>query len=70
VVSAVITPSDQRRRRRRARVNQADIAQRLSISVGAVSEYENEKAELPFELTPEDYERELQNAIRAKERGL
>lgn len=70
MVAAVMTPSDQKRRRRRARINLSEVARRLDISIGALSQYENEKTPLPFALTPEDYERELQNAIRDKERGL
>lgn len=60
------SPYDQKTRRRRARVTQADLAARLRISEGALSEYENGKGALPFELTPEDYERALKEAIEAK----
>lgn len=63
MVATVLEPSDQKRRRRRSRVTQAAVAARLNVSQGAISEYENGKADLPFELTPEDYERALAELI-------
>jgi transcriptional regulator with XRE-family HTH domain len=65
-VATVLTPGDQKRRRRRARISQREIAERLDISEGALSEYENGKKDLPFALTPEDYEAALVAAIKAK----
>lgn len=67
VASLVLEPSDQARRRRRGRVSQRRIADLLRISTGAVSEYENGKDSLPYELTPLDYENALQTAL--SERG-
>lgn len=61
--------ADQKSRRRRARVSQEDIATRLNISSGALSQYEKHGMALPWGLSPEDYERELLNAIRDKERA-
>jgi transcriptional regulator with XRE-family HTH domain len=65
-IAVAYDPADQKRRRRRARVTIADLAARLDISVGALSQYENGKTSLPFELNAEDYERALLDAITAK----
>lgn len=56
---------DQRRRRRRARLSQKDLAVELDVSLTSISQYEN-GAELPFELTSEDYEAALQTLIARK----
>lgn len=67
VTQVTLDPSDQKRRRRRSRITQPDIARRLDISIAAVSEYEAGKKPLPFALTPEDYEVALTAAIKARE---
>jgi transcriptional regulator with XRE-family HTH domain len=66
MTTAVWDAQDQRKRRRRARVTQAAVAGRLGISTGALSEYESGKEPLPWELTPDDYEHALAEAIVAK----
>lgn len=60
---------DQARRRRRARITQSEIARRLNCHVSKVSEYETGKKDLPWELTPEDYERALADALAERERS-
>ena len=57
---------DQRRRRRRARISQGEIARRLKCALSTVSEYENHKADLPWSLTEDDYELALAAALLAK----
>ena len=59
-------PADQAKRRRRARISQTEIARRLDIAISKVSEYETGKKALPWELTSEDYERALLDAITDK----
>ena len=60
-------PTDQRNRRRRARVTQGAIAAALNISVSTVSEYETgAKGSLPWGLTPEDYERALADLCKQR----
>ena len=66
---AVFDPEDQRRRRRRARITQGDIAKRLSISSGALSQYESGKDPLPWGLAAEDYELALAAALLDKHRA-
>ena len=58
--------ADQAIRRRRARITQLELAMRLGCGVSKVSEYEKHGAPLPWGLTPEDYERALTAAIKAK----
>jgi predicted transcriptional regulator len=65
-VLVTYNPSDQKRRRRIARISQGAIARILGISVSTISEYENEKDKLPWLLTGEDYERALLQAIQDK----
>jgi transcriptional regulator with XRE-family HTH domain len=65
-----LTPGDQKRRRRRNRITLQQIADRLECSVSSVSEYENEIDPLPWELTPDDYERELQVLIAERAKGV
>jgi len=48
-------------------VTQAEVARRLNISLASVSKYETGALDLPWELTPEDYEAVLAEAIREKE---
>lgn len=60
-------PAEQAKRRRRARVTQEDMARLLGCAISKISEYETGKKPLPWQLTPEDYERALERAIR--ERG-
>lgn len=50
--SALTIPS---RRDGQLRVTQVALAQALGISQGAVSRYERGKADLPGDLTPDDY---------------
>ncbi len=59
---------DQRIRRRRARLTQADVAACFStpISDSAVGDYERGERELPFEFTSDDYEDALAAAITKK----
>lgn len=66
VASLTYDPADQARRRRRARITQTDMAKLLNIAISKVSEYETGKKDLPWELTPEDYERALLQAIQEK----
>ena len=65
--ATVLDHRDQAKRRRRARVSQLEIARILKIGKSKVSEYEVHGADLPWELTPEDYERALEQALRERE---
>ena len=62
-----LEPSEQARRRRRARINQQVVADLLSISLTSISKYETGQEDLPWELTPEDYEKALAVALKEKE---
>ena len=62
-----LDPKQQAIRRRRARVTQPEMAARLNVSLSAISKYETGKENLPWELTPEDYESALVEAISEKE---
>jgi transcriptional regulator with XRE-family HTH domain len=62
-------PADQAKRRRRARISQAQLAARLNCAISKVSEYETGKGPLPWEQTPEDYERELAALIAERANG-
>jgi transcriptional regulator with XRE-family HTH domain len=57
---------DLKRARRRARITQHEIARRLGVSPSKVSEFETRGEPLPWELTPEDFERALKLAIHDK----
>lgn len=67
--TAIYDHKDQATRRRRARVTQTEMARRLKCAISKVSQYETSGRDLPWKQTPEDYERELLNAIRDKERA-
>ena len=69
MLALTFDPTEQRRRRRRNRITQADIAKRLGISDGALSQYENGKTPLPFELTGEDYELAMAQALIDRANG-
>lgn len=69
VRTMALSPEDQARRRRRERITQGQIAQRLRCSISRVSEYETGKKPLPWELTPEEYERALDALIAEREQG-
>lgn len=62
-----LDPKEQGRRRRRARINQQEIAALLHISLASVSKYETGKESLPWELTAEDYERALTSLCKQRE---
>ena len=62
-----LDPKQQAIQRRRARVTQPEMAARLNVSLSAISKYETGKENLPWELTPEDYECALVEAISEKE---
>lgn len=64
-------PAEQARRRRRNRISQAQLAERLNCAISKVSEYETGKSEgaLPWEQTGDDYERALEALIAERERG-
>lgn len=68
VESMTLDHTDQARRRRRGRVPQTAIARILGIALSKVSEYEVHGKPLPWELTPEDYERALQQALSERKR--
>lgn len=61
-----LDPAEQARRRRRARITQQEVAERLQISLGAVSKYETGADDLPWELTPEDYETALNGLLKER----
>ena len=63
MVLATYDPTDQKRRRQRARIRQQDIAAKLQISDTAISDYENKGKALPFALTSGDYEVALAQLI-------
>lgn len=64
-------PTDQRTRRRRARVTQLEVAQQFPtpISFTSVGNYERGDHALPLEFTGQDYEDALAKAIAAKRGG-
>ena len=66
VKAMTLDRTDQRSRRRRARITQSELAARLGISMSKVSEYETGKRPLPWELTAEDYERALAELCRER----
>jgi transcriptional regulator with XRE-family HTH domain len=68
VRTMALSPEDQARRRRRERITQGEIAQRLRCAISRVSEYETGKKPLPWELTAEDYEHALEALIAERER--
>lgn len=63
------THEDLRRMRRRARITQDEIANRLGISPSKVSEFEKHGVALPWELTGDDYEQALKDAIADRAAG-
>ena len=60
-----LNPQEQAKRRRRARINQQEVADLLRISLASISKYETGKEDLPWELTPEDYEDALGILLQA-----
>ena len=66
-----LNPQEQAKRRRRARINQQKVANLLRISLAAISKYETGKEDLPWELTPEDYEHALDLLLQSSDsRGV